>query len=107
MQILGICWEGKSVMTTTATEDKRVNRVRALREERLMSREELAKRAQVSLRTIWSVEAGNECRLGTKRSILRALGIPRSHYRVVFPLTDATESTRAAAPDRFDEGPQV
>jgi DNA-binding XRE family transcriptional regulator len=61
------------------------NHVRALREERMMSREELAERAGVSLRTIWSVETGHECRLDTKRSILRALGIPRMRYRTVFP----------------------
>jgi DNA-binding XRE family transcriptional regulator len=63
----------------------RTNHVRALREERMMSREELAERAGVSLRTIWSVETGHECRLDTKRSILRALGIPRMRYRTVFP----------------------
>jgi len=63
----------------------RANRVRALREERMMSREELAQKAGVSLRTIWSVETGHECRLDTKRSILRALGIPRTRFRTVFP----------------------
>lgn len=107
MQIVGISWEGKFVMTTTAMDEKRNNRVRALREERLMSREELAKRAQVSLRTIWSVEAGNECRLGTKRSILRALGIPRSHYRVVFPLADAAAQTASAPSPMLEEGEEV
>jgi DNA-binding XRE family transcriptional regulator len=61
------------------------NQVRALREERLMSREELAQRARVSLRTIWSVESGRECRLETKRAILRALGVSRRQHRSVFP----------------------
>ena len=61
------------------------NRVREIREEQLMTREELARRASVSLRTIWSVEAGHDCRLETKRAILRALGIPRTQHRTVFP----------------------
>jgi transcriptional regulator with XRE-family HTH domain len=64
---------------------ERGNRVRLLREDRLMSREELARRARVSLRTIWSVESGNECRLETKRAILRALGVSRRRHRFVFP----------------------
>ncbi len=63
------------------------NRVRELREEQLVTREELARRAGISLRTVWSVEAGHECRLETKRAILRALGIPRNRHRSVFPLS--------------------
>ncbi len=89
---------------------ERPNLVRALREERLMSREELAKRARVSLRTIWSVEAGHECRLETKRSILRALRISRSQHRLVFPnraQLPAVEfaADRAGEPSLF-EGPK-
>jgi DNA-binding XRE family transcriptional regulator len=71
-----------------------MNLVRSLREERMLSREELAKRARVSLRTIWSVEAGHECRLETKRAILRALRISRTQHRVVFPAR-----ARNAAPE--------
>jgi DNA-binding XRE family transcriptional regulator len=79
-------------------EASRANRVRALREERLMSREELAKRARVSLRTIWSVESGHECRLETKRAILRALRISRKQYRVVFPASANEALPETAAP---------
>lgn len=61
------------------------NRVRELREERLMTREELARRAGVSERTIWSVENGHPCRIHTKRRILRALGVARSEHLRVFP----------------------
>jgi len=61
------------------------NRVRELREDRLMTREELAARAGVSLRTVWSVESGNPCRLPTKRRILEALGLARTDHREVFP----------------------
>lgn len=61
------------------------NRVRELREARLMTREELARRAGVSERTIWSVENGYPCRIYTKRRILRALGVARSEHLRVFP----------------------
>lgn len=61
------------------------NRVRELREDRLMTREELAERAGVSLRTVWSVESGRACRLPTKRKILAALGLTREEHREVFP----------------------
>ncbi len=83
-------WKALSVERTAA------NRVREIREEQLMTREELARRASVSLRTIWSVEAGHECRLETKRAILRALGIPRNQHRVVFPRPDEAASAGSA-----------
>lgn len=86
---------------------KTANLVRAFREERLMSREELAKRARVSLRTIWSVEAGHECRLGTKRAILRALGIARSRHRAVFPPPLASDEPPAVARDPQEIGPET
>ena len=50
------------------------NRVRELRENRLMTQAQLAKRAKVALRTIHSVEKGMNCRMDTKRKILLALG---------------------------------
>ncbi len=73
------------------------NRVREIREEQLMTREELARRASVSLRTIWSVEAGHECRLETKRAILRALGIARTQHRIVFPRPGEAGALQAAS----------
>ena len=88
-------------------EQNGANRVRDFREERLMTREEMARRARVSLRTIWSVESGYDCRVETKRAILRALSIPRRHYRLVFPrigdgavaaLDQATASASGAQP---------
>ena len=80
------------------------NQVRALREERLMSRDELARRARVSLRTIWSVESGHECRLETKRAILRALGIARSRHRVVFPATARADAATDLPLDPLEAG---
>lgn len=60
------------------------NRVREVREDLLMTREELAEKAGVSLRTVWSVESGIACRLYTKRRILQALGVPKEDHKTVF-----------------------
>ena len=51
------------------------NRVRELRENKLMTQAQLAKKARVALRTIHSVEKGMNCRMDTKRKILIALGM--------------------------------
>jgi DNA-binding XRE family transcriptional regulator len=51
------------------------NAVKKTREERLMSRAELARKAGISPQTLHRVERGKTCRLETKRKILFALGI--------------------------------
>ena len=51
------------------------NNVQVLREDRLLSKAELARRAGVSALTIDRVERGEECRLDTKRKIILALGL--------------------------------
>ncbi len=56
-------------------QQRRRNRVRELRENRLMTQAQLAKKAKVALRTIHSVEKGMNCRMDTKRKILLALGL--------------------------------
>ena len=55
--------------------EKRSNRVREARIERMMSKAELARRAGLSVLTIDRVEKGLECRMDTKRKILEALGL--------------------------------
>ena len=60
------------------------NRVRELRENKLMTQSQLAKKAKVALRTIHSGEKGMNCRMDTKRKILLALGIPFEHKGQVF-----------------------
>ena len=60
------------------------NRVRELRENKLMTQAQLAKKAKVALRTIHSVEKGMNCRMDTKRKILLALGIPFEQKHQVF-----------------------
>jgi DNA-binding XRE family transcriptional regulator len=56
-------------------QDKRTNRVRVTRIERMMSKAELARRAGLSVLTIDRVEKGLGCRMDTKRKILEALGL--------------------------------
>ena len=53
---------------------KNLNNVREIRERLLMSKSELARKAGVSILTITRVEKGYDCRLETKRKILKALG---------------------------------
>ncbi len=61
------------------------NPLRKMREERLMSRAELARRAGVSPLTIGRIEKGYSCRLETKRKIILALGYDLSERAKVFP----------------------
>jgi len=63
----------------------RRNRVRELRENRLMTQAQLARKAKVALRTIHSVEKGMNCRMDTKRKILLALGMRFEDKDYVFP----------------------
>ncbi|MBW2717809.1 MAG: helix-turn-helix transcriptional regulator, partial [Deltaproteobacteria bacterium] len=49
--------------------------VRKIRIERMMSKAELARRANLSVLTIDRVEKGFGCRMDTKRKILEALGL--------------------------------
>ena len=54
---------------------KLANNVRKIRIERMMSKAELARRANLSVLTIDRVERGYGCRMDTKRKILEALGL--------------------------------
>lgn len=58
--------EGNTVVNT--------NSVRQIRESKMMSKAELARKADVTVQTIDRIEKGNECRLDTKRKIILALG---------------------------------
>ncbi|HKP63143.1 MAG TPA: helix-turn-helix transcriptional regulator [Polyangiales bacterium] len=53
----------------------RKNRLRETRIEKMMSKAELARRANLSVLTIDRVEKGLGCRMDTKRKILEALGM--------------------------------
>jgi DNA-binding XRE family transcriptional regulator len=64
------------------------NNVRKLRQNAMMSKAELARRAGVSPLTIDRVEAGYPCRMDTKRKILEALGLSPSARAEVWPDID-------------------
>ena len=68
-----------------ADEPRIPNRVRELRENKLMTQAQLARKAKVALRTIHSVEKGMNCRMDTKRKILLALGLSFEDKDQVFP----------------------
>ena len=61
------------------------NNVQRFREELLMSKAELARKAALSALTIDRVEHGMQCRMDTKRKILLALGLKLTDKERVFP----------------------
>jgi transcriptional regulator with XRE-family HTH domain len=67
-----------------SSENKKANRVQALREDRLLSKAELARRSGLSVLTIDRVEKGAPCRLDTKRKIILALGLKVTDKHEVF-----------------------
>ncbi len=71
--------------TVSANGPNGLNRVRELRENKLMTQAQLARKAKVALRTIHSVEKGMNCRMDTKRKILLALGLRFEDKDLVFP----------------------
>ena len=76
------------------------NNVKVLREELLMSKAELARRATVSPLTIDRVEGGAECRLDTKRKIILALGKKLTEKGEVFPELTKDAEQDAPTPSR-------
>ena len=61
------------------------NIVKKIREELLMSKAELARKAGVSPLTIDRIEKGKNCRMETKRKIILALGYKLSDKDRIFP----------------------
>lgn len=57
------------------TLSKQKNNVRKTRIDKMMSKAELARRANLSVLTIDRIEKGFGCRMDTKRKILEALGL--------------------------------
>ena len=68
------------------------NQVQRFRENLMMSKAELARKAGLSTLTIDRVEAGRPCRLDTKRKILLGLGLKVSDKDRVFGFLDIPES---------------
>ena len=71
------------------------NNLRRLREDLLLTKAELARKAGVSALTVTRVERGAECRVDTKRKIILALGLQPSDKDRVF---GATAPRRAEVP---------
>ena len=60
------------------------NSLRAVRESLMMSKTELARKANVSPITIARIEKGLTCRMETKRKIILALGLQLSDKNKIF-----------------------
>ncbi|UCF73643.1 MAG: helix-turn-helix domain-containing protein [Deltaproteobacteria bacterium] len=60
------------------------NKVKKIREELLLSKAELARKAGVSPLTIDRIEKGKDCRMETKRKIILALGCQLSDKNKIF-----------------------
>ncbi len=67
--------DGATKPKTSKKSGNKPNNVRKIRIERMMSKAELARRANLSVLTIDRVEKGFGCRMDTKRKILEALGL--------------------------------
>ena len=61
------------------------NSLKRIREQALMSKAELARKAGVSPLTIDRIEKGKSCRMETKRKIILALGYELSDKGKIFP----------------------
>lgn len=63
---------------------KNRNKVKNIRESRLMSKSELARKAGISVLTVGRIERGEECRMETMRKIILALGYSLEEKTKVF-----------------------
>lgn len=63
---------------------KNKNRLKIIRESRLMSKSELARKAGISVLTVGRIERGEECRMETMRKIILALGYSLEDKNKVF-----------------------
>lgn len=60
------------------------NNVKSIRESRLMSKSELARKADISLLTVGRIERGEGCRMETMRKIILALDYTLEEKNKVF-----------------------
>ncbi|MBI5747759.1 MAG: helix-turn-helix transcriptional regulator [Nitrospinae bacterium] len=63
---------------------KSSNSVKTIRESRLISKAELARKTGLSFQTIDRIEKGYPCRLDTKRKLIIALGLKFSDKKKIF-----------------------
>ena len=87
---------------TAAAEDRAErmrNNVKKLREDRLLSKAELARKSGLSALTIDRVEAGLPCRMDTKRKIILALGMTIEEKDKVFEQSNSPDGSSDGSPD--------
>jgi len=60
------------------------NKLREYRIENMMSKAEMARKAGLSVLTVARIEKGYDCRMDTKRKLLKALGLKLADRRKVF-----------------------
>jgi len=72
-------------MTTRTKTETKTNRIKEFREEKLISKTELARRAGITLVTLDRIEKGYACRMATKRKLLQALGVNIEGSEEIFP----------------------
>ena len=77
--------EQKKTHVSETEPQKPKNTLTAIREQMLLSKSELARKAGVSVLTIDRIEKGMSCRMETKRKIILALGYDLSEKRRIFP----------------------
>ncbi len=73
----------------------KTNSVREIRETQMMSKAELARKANVTVQTIDRIEKGNDCRLDTKRKIILALGYKLADRASIFDGNEPENPGRA------------
>ena len=74
----------KTIVKSGYISMKNQNKVKSIRESRLMSKSELARKSGVSALTIDRVERGEICRMETMRKIILALGYSLEEKNKVF-----------------------
>ena len=83
----------------TERHHRAANNVRVLREEQLLTKAELARKAGISALTLARIEGGSDCRVDTKRKIIFALGLaPADKDKVFGGSSGGTQSGREGSP---------
>lgn len=88
---------------TASASGNKVNYLKKVREEHMLSKAELARKAGLSVLTIDRIEKGYDCRTGTKRKILEALGISIKDRDQVFPRQEENETEQQPTQKARDE----
>ncbi len=81
----------------------KTNKVQLARENKMMSKAELARKAGVTVQTIDRIERGYECRLATKRKIILALGYQLAERSEVFEPSEDQGTSEISGGDSTSE----